>query len=72
MLYEVITILTGAGPKSFVAGADIARFTELDAESGHAFALRGQAVFNRIENLGKPVIAGVNGYALGGGRNNFV
>lgn len=60
-------ILTGAGPKSFVAGADIARFTELDAESGHAFALRGQSVFNRIETLGKPVVAAVNGYALGGG-----
>jgi len=60
-------LLTGAGPKSFVAGADIARFTELNVESGHAFALRGQEVFNRVENLGKPVIAAVNGYALGGG-----
>ena len=60
-------ILTGSGEKSFVAGADIARFTELDAESGYRFALRGQAVFNRIEQLKKPVIAAVNGYALGGG-----
>ena len=60
-------LLTGAGPKSFVAGADIGRFSELDAESGHAFSLRGQSVFNRIENLGKPVVAAVNGYALGGG-----
>lgn len=60
-------LLTGAGPKSFVAGADIGRFNELDAESGHAFSLRGQAVFNRIENLGKPVVAAVNGFALGGG-----
>jgi enoyl-CoA hydratase len=60
-------VLTGSGPKSFVAGADIGRFSELDAESGHAFSLRGQSVFNRIENLGKPVIAAVNGYALGGG-----
>lgn len=60
-------ILTGAGEKSFVAGADIARFRELDGESGKAFADRGQAVFNRIENLPKPVIAAVNGFALGGG-----
>jgi enoyl-CoA hydratase len=60
-------LLTGAGQKSFVAGADIARFTELDAESGYQFALRGQAVFNRIETVGKPVVAAVNGYALGGG-----
>lgn len=60
-------ILTGAGPKSFVAGADIAKFRELDGASGKAFADRGQAVFNRIENLPKPVIAAVNGFALGGG-----
>lgn len=60
-------ILTGAGDKSFVAGADIARFRELDGDSGRAFADRGQAVFNRIENLHKPVIAAVNGFALGGG-----
>lgn len=60
-------ILTGAGPKSFVAGADIAKFRELDGTSGKAFADRGQAVFNRIENLPKPVIAAVNGFALGGG-----
>ncbi len=60
-------ILMGAGPKSFVAGADIAKFKELDGASGKAFADRGQAVFNRIENLPKPVIAAVNGFALGGG-----
>lgn len=60
-------ILTGSGEKSFVAGADIARFRELDGESGRAFAKRGQAVFSRIENLTKPVIAAVNGFALGGG-----
>jgi enoyl-CoA hydratase len=60
-------ILTGAGEKSFVAGADIARFRELDGKSGRTFADRGQAVFNRIENLPKPVIAAVNGFALGGG-----
>jgi len=60
-------ILTGAGEKSFVAGADIARFRELDGVTGKAFADRGQAVFSRIENLPKPVIAAVNGFALGGG-----
>lgn len=60
-------ILTGAGKKSFVAGADISQFEELDAMGGHRFALRGQAVFNRIENLSKPVVCAVNGYALGGG-----
>ncbi|MDA0379400.1 MAG: enoyl-CoA hydratase-related protein, partial [Bacteroidetes bacterium] len=60
-------ILTGAGEKSFVAGADIARFRELDGEKGRFFAARGQAVFNRIEQLSKPVIAAVNGFALGGG-----
>lgn len=60
-------VLTGAGPKSFVAGADIAQFTRLDAATGHAFALRGQAVFRRIEQLPKPVLAAVNGFALGGG-----
>ena len=60
-------VLTGAGEKSFVAGADIGQFTELDALAGHRFALRGQAVFNRIEELPKPVVAAVNGFALGGG-----
>jgi len=60
-------IITGAGDKSFVAGADIARFKELSGEAGKRFAARGQSVFNRIENLGKPVIAAINGFALGGG-----
>ena len=60
-------VLTGAGEKSFVAGADIGQFTELDALKGHRFALRGQAVFNRIEEMPKPVVAAVNGFALGGG-----
>jgi enoyl-CoA hydratase len=60
-------VLTGAGPKSFVAGADIRQFTELNALSAYRFALRGQEVFNRIEGLPKPVVAAVNGYALGGG-----
>ncbi len=60
-------VLTGTGQKSFVAGADIQQFPDLDALEGHRFALRGQAVFNRIEELPKPVVAAVNGYALGGG-----
>lgn len=60
-------ILTGAGAKSFVAGADITQFQELGAMEGHRFALRGQAVFNRIEGLSKPVVCAVNGFALGGG-----
>jgi len=60
-------IITGAGEKSFAAGADIQQFTELDALTAHRFALRGQAVFNRIEEMPKVVIAAVNGYALGGG-----
>jgi enoyl-CoA hydratase len=60
-------IVTGAGEKSFVAGTDIAELTALDALSGREFAAEGQKVFDLIENLGKPVIAAVNGYALGGG-----
>ncbi|MEM1125910.1 MAG: enoyl-CoA hydratase-related protein [Bacteroidota bacterium] len=65
---EVVgVVLTGAGEKAFVAGADISQFTALDALQGHRFAVRGQAVFNRIEEMPKPVVAAVNGYALGGG-----
>jgi enoyl-CoA hydratase len=60
-------ILTGAGEKAFVAGADINELAQQLAVGGKDFALRGQAVFNFIEDLGKPVIAAVNGYALGGG-----
>lgn len=60
-------ILTGAGGKSFVAGADIKKFRELDEQSGRRFAERGQAIFNRIERMEKPVMAAVNGFALGGG-----
>lgn len=62
-----VVILTGAGEKAFVAGTDIKELTTLDTESGKKFSEGGQAVFNAIENLGKPVIAAVNGYALGGG-----
>jgi enoyl-CoA hydratase len=60
-------IMTGAGGKAFVAGTDIDELKSLDAESAKAFALKGQELFSLIENLGKPVIAAVNGYALGGG-----
>lgn len=60
-------ILTGAGEKAFVAGTDIAELTVLDRQSGAEFSARGQEVFDLIENFGKPVIAAVNGYALGGG-----
>jgi enoyl-CoA hydratase len=61
-------ILTGAGTKAFVAGADIAEFVELDADDGRALALEGhENVFNLIENGNKPVIAAINGFALGGG-----
>jgi enoyl-CoA hydratase/carnithine racemase len=60
-------ILTGAGEKSFVAGADIGELAELTPVAGRDHARRGQHVFDLIENLGKPVIAAINGYALGGG-----
>jgi enoyl-CoA hydratase len=62
-----IVILTGAGEKSFVAGTDIGELTALDATSAKEFSESGQDLLNLIENLGKPVIAAVNGYALGGG-----
>jgi enoyl-CoA hydratase len=60
-------ILTGAGTKAFVAGADIAELAEQSPLDGQARAGRGQAVFRRWERCGKPVIAAVNGFALGGG-----
>jgi enoyl-CoA hydratase len=60
-------ILTGSGAKAFVAGADIAELTEQGATGGRARALVGQQVFRRLERCGKPVIAAVNGFALGGG-----
>jgi len=60
-------IITGAGPKAFVAGADISGFSGLSREEAMALAKRGQDVFFRIENCKKPVVAAVNGFALGGG-----
>lgn len=61
-------IVTGAGEKAFVAGADISEFLALDAEGGAALAARGRAlVFDKIENCPKPIIAAVNGFSLGGG-----
>lgn len=60
-------IITGAGTKSFVAGADISEFVGLNAAEGMELARRGQAIFFKIENSPKPVVAAVNGFALGGG-----
>lgn len=60
-------ILTGKGEKAFAAGADISELKKLDMISGKEFAEKGQEVFDIIENLDKPVIAAVNGFALGGG-----
>jgi enoyl-CoA hydratase len=62
-----VVIVTGSGDKAFAAGADIAEIAGLDEASGMEFSRRGQRVFDAIESLGKPVIAAVNGYALGGG-----
>src|ERR1022692_5315841 len=62
-----VVIFTGAGEKAFIAGADIAELAKHDAVSGKEYTHRGQSVLNLIENLGKPVIACINGFALGGG-----
>ena len=62
-----VVILTGAGPKAFVAGADIAEMNTLSAVQGRDFSLLGQALMRQIERMPKPVIARVNGFALGGG-----
>jgi enoyl-CoA hydratase len=59
-------VVTGAG-RAFVAGADIAEIASLDRDSGREFARRGQAVFSRVEAQSKPIVAAVNGFALGGG-----
>lgn len=62
-----VVVLTGAGPKAFVAGADIAQMTTLSPIQARDFSRLGQGLMRRIEGLGKPVIAMVNGFALGGG-----
>ncbi|WP_449466152.1 enoyl-CoA hydratase/isomerase family protein [Stenotrophomonas humi] len=62
-----VVVLTGAGPKAFVAGADIAEMNGLTPVQGRDFSLIGQRLMRRIERLNKPVIAMVNGFALGGG-----
>jgi enoyl-CoA hydratase len=62
-----VVILTGAGERSFVAGADIKELAAQTPATGREHALRGQRVFGAIENMGKPTIAAINGFALGGG-----
>ena len=62
-----VVVLTGTGPKAFVAGADIAQMSGLSAVEGRDFSLRGQRMMRRVEKMPKPVIAMVNGFALGGG-----
>jgi len=60
-------IITGSGQKGFVAGADISEFLGLSGDEGKALAKKGQDIFFKIENCDKPIIAAVNGFALGGG-----
>src|SRR5579864_2888265 len=62
-----VVIFTGSGEKAFIAGADIGELAKQDAVTGKEYTHRGQNVLNLIENLGKPVIACINGFALGGG-----
>lgn len=62
-----VLIITGQGDKAFVAGADIEELSTLNQETGEELSSRGQQLFNLIENCSKPVIAAINGYALGGG-----
>lgn len=62
-----VVILTGAGEKAFVAGADINELASYSPQQARECSLRGQSVLSRIETLGKPVIAAINGFALGGG-----
>ena len=62
-----VVVLTGSGPKAFVAGADIAEMNRLTPVQGRDFSLRGTRMMRRVERLPKPVIAMINGFALGGG-----
>jgi enoyl-CoA hydratase len=61
-------IITGGGEKSFVAGADISEFSQVNAITAPAFMARGQRIFDKIEAFDRPVIAAINGFALGGGN----
>jgi len=60
-------IITGAGNKAFVAGADITEMAKMNKEEAYNYSLKGQKLFSRIENFNKPIIAAINGFALGGG-----
>lgn len=60
-------VVTGAGDRAFVAGADIEELNRLEPVAAKEFSLRGQAIFDRIERMAKPVVAAVNGFAFGGG-----
>ena len=62
-----VVVLTGAGPKAFVAGADITEFAQATPAQALAFSRHGQELMSAIERLGKPTIARINGFALGGG-----
>ncbi|WP_159016138.1 enoyl-CoA hydratase/isomerase family protein [Cognatiluteimonas profundi] len=62
-----VVVLTGAGPKAFVAGADIAEMVQLTPVQGRDFSQRGQRMMRAVETMPKPVIAMINGFALGGG-----
>ena len=62
-----VILLTGSGEKAFVAGADISVLNKCNEDTGEEFAKKGQEIFEKIENCKKPVIAAVNGFALGGG-----
>jgi enoyl-CoA hydratase len=65
--YVRAVILTGAGEKAFAAGADILELEAVNGLKGQALAARGQRIFGKLETLGKPVVAAINGFALGGG-----
>lgn len=65
--YINVVIVTGAGTKAFVAGADIREFPDLTPAEGEALTLRGQEVFTKLSHLKQPVIAAIDGFALGGG-----
>ncbi len=62
-----VVVITGAGPKAFIAGADISELAQLNGVQALEFSRYGQVLMTRIERLGKPVIARINGFALGGG-----